>query len=81
MMTDVVSWVHRCRPAAGGNAAAALPPRAPSQPSGSVSPGLHHVLPGPHLSWQPAQPAPSLLGPFGAHPLLQQVCAFCILIT
>ena len=73
-MTDPLHWLHRCRPAAGGNAAAALPPRAPAQPSGPVSPGLHHVLPGAHLPGQPAQPAPPLLGPPGAHPFLGQVC-------
>lgn len=72
-MTEQAELSHRCRPAAGGNAAAALPPRAPAQPSGPVSPGLHHVLPGPHLPGQPAQPAPPLLGPPGTHPFLGQV--------
>jgi hypothetical protein len=66
-------WLSRCRPAAGGNAAAALPPRAPAQPSGPVSPGLHHVLPGAHLPGQPAQPAAPLLGTPGADPFLGQV--------
>ncbi len=65
--------VCRCRPAAGGNVAAPVPPRAKAQPSGPVSGGLHHLLPSPHLSGQPTHAAPPLLGPSGSLPVLGQV--------
>ena len=65
--------VCRCRPAAGGNIAAPVPPRAKAQPSGPVSGGLHHLLPSPHLSGQPTHAAPPLLGPSGSLPVLGQV--------
>lgn len=67
--------VHRCRPAAGGNVAASVPPRASAQPGGSLCPGMHPILPGPHLSGQPSQPAAPLLGPGGSLPVLGQVLA------
>jgi hypothetical protein len=68
--------VNRCRPAAGGNVAASVPPRASAQPGRSLGPGMHPVLPGPHLSGQPSQPAAPLLGPGGSLPVLGQVTAF-----
>lgn len=69
----VCSVVDRCRPAAGGHVAAAVPPGPPSQSSGSLGPGLCPVLPGAHLFRQPSESAPPILGTTDAFPFMGRV--------